>query len=373
LKGPISLWILALQDIPGALSGSEFPKKFNSSKGGNMKTWSLFSHAILLCSVVLVFNISITASSPTTQAQATKITVPEAEAKSAKAVETAKDTTAKFTAAEEFVKKYPASKARPQIAGYMASHVFGITDVTKKSEAAQKYIAVFTDPTEAKLVKPALIDAYVQLKQFDEAFDNAASYLATDTEDVQIRIMLALAGADLVRSQNVKHIKATREYGLKAIELIEADKKPAALDNDAWLKEKAVLPTLYQQMAVLSLVEQKPADAQTSLEKAVKLNPSDPFNQFLLGSIANMEYQSLAQAAQVLPSGKSKDEMMPKVHAQLDKVIEHFARTIALATGKEQYQQLSAQVLQDLTVYYKYRHNNSAEGLQKYIDGYKLP
>jgi tetratricopeptide (TPR) repeat protein len=338
-----------------------------------MKIRTLLSYTILLCSLVLVFNISITAGFTTPQAQNPKITVPEAEAKAAKAVETAKDSPAKFAAAEEFVKKYPASKARPQVAGYMASHVYGVTDATQKAAAAQKYIAVFTDPTEAKLVTPALIDAYVQLKQFDEAFDKAASYLASDNEDVQIRIMLALAGADLVRTQNVKHVKATKEFGVKAIELLEADKKPAALDNVAWLKEKALLPTLYQQMAVVSLVDQKPAEAQISLEKAVKLNPSDPFNQFLLGSIANIEYQTLAQTAQALPSGKTKDEMMTKVHAQLDKVIEHFARTIALATGKTQFQALSAQVLQDLTVYYKYRHNNSAEGLQKYIDGYKLP
>jgi len=338
-----------------------------------MKIRSLLSHALLLGFLILTLSISITARFLIPQAQNPKITVPEAEAKSAKAVETAKDTAAKFAAAEEFLKKYPASKARPQIAGYMASHVYGITDPTEKSAAAQKYIAVFTDPTETKMVKPALIDSYVQLKQFDEAFENAAPYLANDPEDVQIRVMLALVGADLVRSQNVKHVKATREYGMKAIELIEADKKPAALENDVWVKEKANLPTLYQQMAVISLVEQKPADAQISLEKAVKLNPSDPFNQFLLGSIANMDYQTLAQTAQGLPAGKSKDEMMPKVHAQLDKVIEHFARTVALATGKEQYQRLSAQVMEDLTVYYKYRHNNSAEGLQKYIDGYKLP
>lgn len=338
-----------------------------------MKTRSLLSYAILLCSLVLVFNISITARLSTPRGQNLKITVPEAEAKAAKAVETAKDSPAKFAAAEAFVKKYPTSKARSQVAGYMASHVFEVTDATQRLAAAQKYIALFTDPAEAKLVKPALIDAYVQLKQFDEAFDNGASYLANDLEDVQIRIMLALTGADLIRSQNVKHVKATREYGLKAIELLEADKKPADLDSESWLKEKAKLPLLYQQMAVISLVDQKSAEAQINLEKAVKLDPVDPFNQFLLGSIANMEYQSLAQTTQSLPSGKSKDEMMKKAHAQLDKVIEHFARTIALATGKPQYQQLSTQVLQDLTIYYKYRHNNSDEGMQKYIDGFKLP
>jgi hypothetical protein len=338
-----------------------------------MKLRSFLSYAILLCSLVLVFNTSATARPATQEAQTPTTTVPEAEAKAAKAVELGKDVSAKFVAAEEFVKKYPKSKARPQIAEYTASQVYGVTDAAQKVALAEKFLSLFNDPTEAKLVKPALIDAYVQLKRFDEAFDNGASYLANDTEDVQIRIMLAIAGADLARGQNLKYLKASREYGAKATELIEADKKPTALDNDTWLKEKGMLPTLYQQMAVMALLDQKPTEAQVSLEKAVKLNPSDPFNHFLLGSIANMEYQSLAQTVQTLPSGKSKDEMLPKVHAQLDKVIEYFARTVALATGKTQYQQLTTQVMLDLTVYYKYRHNNSDEGLQKYIDGYKLP
>lgn len=338
-----------------------------------MKTRSLLSHAILLCSLVLVFNISITAGFATPQAQNPKVTVPDAEAKAAKAVELAKDVNAKFVAAEEFVKKYPTSKARPQVAQYAASQVFGVTDSDQKVALGQKFVALFADPTEVNLVKPALIDAYVRLKRFDEAFDNGASYLANDTEDVQIRIMLAIAGAELARGQNVKHLKATREYGMKAIELIEADKKPAALNSDSWLKEKAMLPMLYQQMGVISLIEQKPAEAQVGLEKAAKLNPADPFNHALLGSIANNEYQALAQTVQGLPSGKSKDELVQKANTQLDKVIEHYARTVALATGKAEYQPLATQVMADLTAYYKYRHNNSAEGLQKYIDGYKLP
>ena len=134
-----------------------------------------------------------------------------------------------------------------------------------------------------------------------------------------------------------------------------------------------MLPTLYQQMGVISLVEQKTGEAQVSLEKAAKLNPADPFNHALLGSIANSEYQSMAQTVQALPSGKSRDEMLQKVNAILDKVIEHYARAVALTTGKPQYQALADQVMRDLTIYYKYRHNNSADDLQKYIDGYKLP
>jgi hypothetical protein len=337
-----------------------------------MKTRSLFSHTLLLCSLALIFNAAASARSSTSQTAA-KTTVPDAEAKAVKAVEAAKDVPAKFAAAEDFVKKYPTSKARPQVAQYTAGQVFGVTDSTQRVALAQKYLAVFTDPSEAKLVKPVLIDALVQLNRVDEAFDNGASYLANDAEDVQVRIMLVIAGAELARSQNVKYIKVSREYGVKAIELVEADKKPAAMDAETWVKEKAMLPTLYQQMGVMSLVEQKSAEAQASLEKAAKLNPADPFNHALLGSITNSEYQSLAQTVRGLPEGKSKDELLQKANAILDTVIEHYAHAVALAAGKPQYKPLTDQVMADLTIYYKYRHKNSDEGLQKYIDSYKLP
>ena len=252
-----------------------------------MKTRSLGSHAILLCSLILVFNTSRTASALTWQDKTSTIKVSDAEAKAAKAVETAKDLNAKFAAAEQFLKKYPASKVRPQVAGYMASLVFGVTEPNQRLALAQKYVAVFTEPTEANLVRPALIDSYVLLKRFDEAFDNGASYLASNPEDVQVLVLLMVTGAELVRNQNGKYVKASRQYGAKAIELIEADKKPALLDSESWVKQKARLPELYQQMGVMSLVEQNTAEAEANLEKAVKLNPADPFNYAMLVSITN--------------------------------------------------------------------------------------
>jgi len=338
-----------------------------------MKARSLLAQAILLCSLVLAFNTSITARSTTWQDKTAKTTVPEAEAKAAKAIEAAKDLNAKFAAAEEFVKKHATSKARPQVAHYLANQVFGVTDAAQRLAAAQKYIAIFTDPSEPKLVQPALIEAYVQLNRPDEAFDSGASYLASDAEDVTIRTLLAISGAELARNQNVKHIKESREYGAKALELMEADKKPAYMDDASWVKQKTMLPLLYQQMGIISLVEQNAREAEVKLQKAAKLNPADPFNYALLGSITNNDYQTLALTVRGLPDGKSKDEMLQKANTILDKVIEQYARAVALSEGKAQYQPLHDQVMQDLTTYYKYRHNNSADGLQKYIDGYKLP
>jgi len=338
-----------------------------------MKTSSLRSRAILLCSVIIVFNSLITTNVLGWQDKSKKPTFPEAEIKAVKALEAATDVSAKFVAAEVFVKKYPASKLRPQLVQYMANQVFGLTDPNQKLAMGQKYIALFPEPADAKFVQPALIDSYIKLGRFDEAFDTGASYLANDAEEVEVRVLLALSGADLVRKQNVKHMKVSGEYGAKAIELIEADKKPTTMDNDTWVKEKTLLPILYQQMAIISLVAQNPSEAEVKLEKAAKLNPADPFNYALLGGITNNDYQTMAVSVRGMPDSKSKQDLLARANQTLDKVITQYARAAALAEGKPQYKPLYDQVMQDLTAYYKYRHNNSVEGLQKYIDGYKTP
>jgi hypothetical protein len=330
-----------------------------------MKNRALLRHTLLTCALV-AFNI-LAAS-----AQDNKPKVSEAEAKAAKAVEAAPDVNAKIAAADAFVKKYPKSSLRQHVADYVAEQVFDLKDPNQKVALAQKALTTFTSESEAAAIKPALIDAYFKLNKFDEAFTEGASFLAKNPENIQILVNLAIVGTEQVKQHNAKYLAQSREYGLKAIDLLEADKKPADLDANAWSEYKAMLPQVYQEMAVLSLIQQKPAEAQGKLEKAVKLNPAEPFNYVLLGSIANDEYQRAADTYKSMPAGKAQADMLVKVNQLLDKVIDLYAHAVALSEGKPAYQQLHDQVLKDLTPYYRYRHNSSTDGMQKLIDGYKV-
>ena len=336
-----------------------------------MKTRSFLSQTLGICSLALLFNG--VAVAVVGQQDKNKPKVSEAEIKAVSAVESAPDINAKMAAAEEFLKKYPKSASRVNVAKYMLDQVEVVTDANQKLALAQKYQATFTDKTEIDSIKPALIDAYVKLNRFDEAFAEGATQLAKNADDIQILVMLAITGVEQAKKQNPKYADASRQYGARAIELFEGDKKPAAMDAEAWAREKTMLPQVYQEMAVISLMQQNLPEAQGKLEKAARLNPADPFNYMLLGSIANDDYQKVAQTYKSMPEGKAKDEMMQKINGLLDKVIDHYAHAVGLSEGKPQYQQFHDQILQDLTSYYRYRHNNSTEGLQKLIDGYKLP
>jgi len=338
-----------------------------------MKIKSLLSSALLFCSLVVVFSASVTAGLIQTQDKTNKAKVSDDEVKAAKAIETAPDANAKLAAAEEFVKKYPKSSNRFQIGEYLADQILGVADPKQKLTLAQKSPTVFTQPGAGNLIQPALLAAYVQLTRLDEAFSNGSSYLASNGDDIRVLSLLAIAGTEEAKKRNAKYVKESRQYGTKAIELIEGDKKPARMEDAFWAKQKSGLPQLYQEMAIISLVEGNSAEAQAKLEKSQKLNPADPFNYVMMGSITNDEYQAVAQNFRNMPDGKAKDDMFQKANALLDKIIDQYAHAVALSDGKPQYKVLHDQVFQDLSSYYSYRHNKSTEGLQKLIDSYKLP
>jgi len=299
--------------------------------------------------------------------------VPEAEAKAVAAIEAAPDINAKMVAAEEFVKKYPKSTLRQHTAEYVVDQILAVKDPAQKLALAQKFPTVFTDKNEADWSKSALIDAYLELGRFDEAFGEGASYLAKNGDDVQILSNLTIAGVEQAKKHNPKYVNASRQYGAKAIELFEGNKKPAGTDDAVWEKQKNMLPQVYQELAIISLMEQKPAEAQAKLEKAATLNPADPTNYGLLADITEGEYRQYAESYQSMPNGKPRDEMLQKATATMDKVIELYARAAALSEGNPVHKQFYDQVMQFLTPYYKYRHNDSTTGLQQLIDKYKSP
>ena len=93
----------------------------------------------------------------------------------------------------------------------------------------------------------------------------------------------------------------------------------------------------------------------------------------LLSSIKNEEYTRAATQFQAMPAGPSKTEMEKKVNAQLDELIDLYAHALGLMEGKPQFEQVRGQILADLTTYYKYRHQDSTNGMQELINKYKQP
>lgn len=288
------------------------------------------------------------------------------------AIVSASGAAAKLKTAAQLIKAHPKTAIRPRVASNLAHEVDMVKDAAQKITLAQEYQKIFTEPSEQDLILPVLIDGYADAGRADEAFSTGATFLAGQPESVSVLARLTLMGTDSARKRNNKFVEPSLKYGAKAIELIEANKKPADMDDTGWNYYKGLLGTLYNSMGVLNLTKGNLADAKGAFVKGTQAAPTDPFNYLMLGGVLYEEYSDAAKRYQAMPAGPAKDAELPKALAVMDRMIDAHAHMIALSEGNAILQGARQQTLEDLERYYKYRHNNSTEGMQQLIDKYKV-
>jgi len=315
-----------------------------------------------------------TVSAATTQEQPkNQPKASDAEFKEAHKVEAATDAQERVQAAGAFLKKYPKSELRPQVAQLVVAKIDDVTDPAQRLTLAENFRTVFDAPGEADLINPILLSAYLKTNRADDAFALAAKAADSLPNPVPILTALSFAGYTQAQQQNIKYLPQSIQYAGRAIELLESDKKPANLDAATWGTYKTtLLPSLYQVQGFLLFAGGDAAGAKTKLTRAVALNPADAMNYALLGNIRNDEYQSLATQYKAA-TGAAQSDLLKQAEAVLDQVIDDYAHAVALAEGNARYQPLHDQLIQDLEAYYKYRHHGSTDGLQALIAKYKQP
>jgi len=323
--------------------------------------------AAAVCVILLVIVYALTAIGAAAQYSQEKAqqpsdkgkqsTMSEGEEKAVLKIKTAPDIAAKLAAVGEFIKKYPKSTARASIVTYLAGEIEKLPDDSQRSAQLENMVAVFKEPADLDVIDPILINRYFQAKRPDDAFRVATTYLAATPDDVGVLTQVAIEGGEQAKRNNPKFVQQSRQYGNKAIELIEAGKKPASYDDARWNEYRTRwLPVLYQSLGMLSVMTGDKADARSKLDKSLALSPGDPFTYVLIGSLYNDEYQQLAEQHKGLSAGPLKDSVLKQAHEKLDLVIDMYAHAVALSEGRPEYGPLHDRLLQDRESYYKYRH-----------------
>jgi len=280
---------------------------------------------------------------------------------------------AKLQAAAEFVRKYPKSSLRPRVAEAVAAEIAGTQDGSLKISLAQTYLDFFNEPAEAEHVNGLLLTAMIDADRTADAFKLAPSWLEKHPDDVDTLRRLAIIGSNASIKGDNSFVEQAQQYGVKAAELIETDKKPAHVEAAKWTDYKAkYLPGLYREMGILALRAGDKTTGRTRLEKAVALNTGDPSVYAIVGQMADEDYTASANEYKTA-SGPAKDAALKKAHGQLDNVIDLYAHAVALSEGRPEYEQLRTQLMPALEEYYKFRHKNSTDGLRQLIDKYKKP
>lgn len=332
-----------------------------------LRTLSVCAVAFLLCAQITAAASLTTQEKPKEQPK-----ISEDEAKALQKINAATNTAERTKLTVEFIKKFKKTTQRAKLAEYLSNQIINEKDPSVKLQTAQQFGATFDQPGEADLVKPALIDAYAQQSKFDEAYSEGAKYLATQPDDVFVFAQLGFAGAQQIQKNGPtwKHAKAAADYASKAVELMEADKKPPKTEAKFWADYRnAWLPRIYQANGLIAYFTGERAKAKDSLEKSAGLDQYDVSTLAMLGNIANDEYNELAKKYQA----ERKSDVLDKALAAMDEVIDWYARGVAAADGNAQLKAMSDQIMEQLKQFYGFRHDGKTDGLQELINKYKKP
>lgn len=292
------------------------------------------------------------------------------EVEAVKKINAAKDLPAKFKAAEEFMKKNSKSSLRPKVADYLVGQIGDVTDGAQRQAAIETYLKMFSSDSEKDLILPAQVDALALVDKVDEAFKLAPKAFEKSPDNVILLTQLALKGGAQAAQNQTQNAELTKQYGTKAIALIEADKKPAGATDDFWNNfKKQWVPELYQALGFVAFATKDEAETKVNFQKVIDLNPTNPRSYYVLGNIADNEYQHAAVDYNGA-SGAAKAELLKKAEVIMDQAIDYFAHVVGLTEGKAEFKPVHDQVLPVLQEYYKYR-KGSLTGLDQLIAKYK--
>ena len=241
-------------------------------------------------------------------------------------------------------------------------------------EQIRKYLKEqFVDVIDKAARAPQVAALVYDKKDYIKAFELGRQVLADEPNNLKVLTDLSWAGYALATAKNEAHNADTLAYSKKAIELIQSGTTPAN-----WLpyvsKDEA-LSYLNNTIGVLTL-SKNPSEALPYLLKAAQLEGKLKKQAITYGYIGDAyqagPYEKLAAAYKEF---EGKDETpasklaLENVNQVVDRIIDAFARAVALAGNDASLAASKKAWMDTLTSWYKYRHNQSDAGLNDLIAG----
>lgn len=266
-------------------------------------------------------------------------------------------------------------------------------DTAKALELGKAFVAKFPNSKYTDFIKKdnlrargVLFNKAVQEKNMAEMIRIGKEVLADDPDnlDYLMAMSVQLRQNELSASPgNFTHAAEASELTERAIRLIEAGKTPTPTQGVTFDKNKT-LGFFHWTLAIIDDHGQNTDKAISHYMEAAKLDPMNATYNFQCGRLHQVKYAAAAKKYGDLPQADrdaAAAEMKPEVKAALDElnkeadaVINCWVRFLGLtATDMKGWETLRPQVSKTVTDLYKYRHNDSTEGLDKLIDQNKGP
>ena len=262
------------------------------------------------------------------------------------------------------------AKAYEDAKKYLACPTTGITEAqTKIVDYLKKWVGKYEELTRGQ----RFLDLLYNQKKYPEAYALGKEILAAQPDNLKVMVDLGANGY-LVGPLN--------NPGLSAEALQHAKNALAALDGGKTVDDWKPLPSKDVAVAYLNYsigaltVQSDPGNALKYLIKAAQfetpLKQSPYTYAYIAGAYETGPYAKLSEEYKAKFGGKDETPesklMLANINQLVDRMIDGYARAVALAT-KPEFEKPKAVWNESLTTWYKYRNADQTTGLDQLIAG----
>ena len=273
---------------------------------------------------------------------------------------------------EEFIKIRTTDQAK---AFELARKHLACPPGTEVPEAQQKitdYLKKWTTAYEEGSKKGQLRDLLYNKQKYAEAYELGRQIVATEPDNLKVLVDLGANGYLLSPLKNPQLNAEALAYAQKALQLIDAGK---VVDDWQPLAGKDAA-SAYLNFTIATLtIEKDPTNALGNLIKAAQVETplkKSPYTYaYIAGAYETGAYAKLSEEYKRLYADKDETSeskaALAKINEVVDRMIDGYARAVALAGTDARFANVKQTWLESLTTWYKYRHDNSDAGLTEFI------
>jgi hypothetical protein len=247
-------------------------------------------------------------------------------------------------------------------------------EVDAQQQAIIDYLKKFVGQYEAADKKNLFIKTLYVDKKYPEAYALGKEILTAEPDNLKVMVDLGANGYLVGPLNNASLSSTALEYAKKALQQIESGK---TVDNWEPLKSKdEAVAYLNYTVGALSL-QSDPSNALKNLIKAAQfetpLKKSPYTYAYIAGAYETGPYAKQSEEYKRLYSGKDETPesklALANINQIVDRMIDGYARAVALAGTDTTFTQPKAVWNESLTTWYKYRNNNTTTGMDQMVAG----
>ena len=266
-------------------------------------------------------------------------------------------------------RKTDQEKAYKAAKDYLACPADGVDEAGQKIiDYLKKFVSQYEDATKKIRLRALLYND----KKYPEAYALGKDILAAEPDNLKILVDLGANGYLVGPLNNAALSASALDYAKKALAQLEAGK---TIDDWQPLASKDVaIAYLNYTIGALSL-QSDPSSALKNLIKAAQfetpLKKSPYTYAYIAGAYETGPYAKMSADYKTQYSGKDETPesklALANINQIIDRMIDGYARAVALAGNDATFAQPKAVWNESLTNWYKYRNNNTTTGMDQMV------